>query len=503
MANDKSMRALFSRRGVTGDEISLRNALANHIGGSAIGLRAAERTFTTRDRGNGRAAGCRLEDSSTIDFPGIYTHGVGNVLPAWVDVERREHAARTIEGILRKAKITDKDFPLKPWHASLDWNFLVQVDSQYAYLVSEAASAENSTKFAEHYPDVIECEWESACLPLWAVPQEESRIWMMGRWIYDCGHPEPSGYRTEIHPPKAVVSFRREAGVLPGNTAPTPVTRAALYIRRHGGYIDQEINRTYAFDLHLPPKPHADAEPRFLVSPQTNTFPVEPTITPFPTDRPRLLRVVVPLDRVARLDEYGAVILGGWSDPDGTAASGVHRVRISIDRVTRTKTEAGDTPATAPTDSSVRTWHLHLGINARWLVLSLDSLRTSVNKSVELMLSSDDAIQISAFGIEHRNIFEFVGADTGLNRLITSERRNHDERIEALKKIAAAFRNHSLLHGPPLTEGNMPLGIFSKLHAARERGPFSEDSSKQGNAGTFENTHRHNNYIVEYRIEDA
>ncbi len=71
----------------------------------------------------------------------------------------------------------------------------------------------------------MHCEWDTGKMttrsfPQWAWPQEGDRIWMVGRWIYDCGHPE-KGHRTEIHPPKAVAALRRGVFGFSGNPGPT------------------------------------------------------------------------------------------------------------------------------------------------------------------------------------------------------------------------------------------------------------------------------------------
>ena len=82
-----------------------------------------------------------------------------------------------------------------------------------------------------HYTD-MEVEWDSASLmdehegfqrdwgavPEFVWPTVNDRVWVSGRWIFDCGHPgtpraDANGTRyvkfsTEIHPPRALVTFR-------------------------------------------------------------------------------------------------------------------------------------------------------------------------------------------------------------------------------------------------------------------------------------------------------
>src|SRR2546422_1463814 len=77
----------------------------------------------------------------------------------------------------------------------------------------------------------MEVEWDSASLmdvrdkegfqrdwgslPEFCGPSVGDRVWVAGRWIFDCGHPNtPDGtqthvkFSTEIHPPRALVTFR-------------------------------------------------------------------------------------------------------------------------------------------------------------------------------------------------------------------------------------------------------------------------------------------------------
>ncbi|MGB9105400.1 MAG: hypothetical protein WCC59_11625, partial [Terriglobales bacterium] len=82
-----------------------------------------------------------------------------------------------------------------------------------------------------HHDD-MEVEWESASLmdasegfnriwgaiPEFVWPAVYDRVWVAGRWIFDCGHPGVHDfdtnqkadvqYSTEIHPPRALVTFR-------------------------------------------------------------------------------------------------------------------------------------------------------------------------------------------------------------------------------------------------------------------------------------------------------
>ncbi len=89
-------------------------------------------------------------------------------------------------------------------------------------------------------PERIEVEWELNAVPEWAWPSLGDRVWVMGRWVFDCGHggeTDPVTYRTEIHPPRAVAVFRERPERMPveGFEALVPATRADVFISGYGG----------------------------------------------------------------------------------------------------------------------------------------------------------------------------------------------------------------------------------------------------------------------------
>jgi hypothetical protein len=62
-------------------------------------------------------------------------------------------------------------------------------------------------------------------LPLWATPTAGDRVYVVGRWILDAGHPELGG-RTEMHPPRLMATMRRR----PAGTA----AQVDIYVSGHG-----------------------------------------------------------------------------------------------------------------------------------------------------------------------------------------------------------------------------------------------------------------------------
>ena len=228
-----SIKELFGRQGIAGEVISLRNSLTNHPEGNKMSLREAHSRLLTPADGDGFARGCRRPGTLTIRG-----RDVGLEIPGWVPVagetvlvrdqtsgktifrfqEDFAGETRTVEGILVRSHVTHTDFPFRPWHVFYDWNFHVSPDRQYTYL--------NSPVNMQQHNGEIECEWDTAFLPSWAWPQDGDRVWLVGRWIYDCGHPEANGHKSEIHPPKALVSYRTEAVQFDGNGGPPPARPA-------------------------------------------------------------------------------------------------------------------------------------------------------------------------------------------------------------------------------------------------------------------------------------
>jgi hypothetical protein len=143
---------------------------------------------------------------------------------------------------------------------------------------------DHATDVTCHHLD-MEVEWDNASLmkvnddddrtwgavPEYVWPAVGDRVWVEGRWVFDCGHPSvpkvlPEDrkyvkYSTEIHPPRALVTFRLNHPALsslgsifseswlPVTGAPTlnaagkpssdpthvPVTQADIFISGNGG----------------------------------------------------------------------------------------------------------------------------------------------------------------------------------------------------------------------------------------------------------------------------
>jgi hypothetical protein len=169
--------------------------------------------------------------------PGIATTGLDQLIlidPEWAPaIEGRvvESAPVLVHGTVVDAH-GDRggDFPAT--HVQNDQNTYLRLD------------AADSGRLATGNRDgLLGLEWEVGALPDWAWPSRGDRVVALGRWIFDCGHPDPVpgacstspsrpclldldcgagaacngtrfNYRTEIHPPQAVAVLRGLRGAI-------------------------------------------------------------------------------------------------------------------------------------------------------------------------------------------------------------------------------------------------------------------------------------------------
>jgi len=100
--------------------------------------------------------------------------------PEWVYMYR-EPAPRVVEGIARSTHTAGGDLP--EGHDSYDLNSNIDVDPEYAYLLSTA----NLITGGEEY-NRLHVEWETETVPTYAWPTEGDRVKLWGTWAWDCGH---------------------------------------------------------------------------------------------------------------------------------------------------------------------------------------------------------------------------------------------------------------------------------------------------------------------------
>src|SRR5436305_8841011 len=132
-----------------------------------------------------------------------------------------------LEANNQPAFVTDEDYPGA--HYGHNVNIMLVPDKDYQWVLGTT----NFYADSEH-PDFrengrIEIEWEflnpgdqqrpeggseinyeqgTVGMPAFAMPTAGDRVYTVGRWILDCGHPE-TGLRTELHPPRLIATIRK------------------------------------------------------------------------------------------------------------------------------------------------------------------------------------------------------------------------------------------------------------------------------------------------------
>ncbi len=162
-------------------------------------------------------------------------------------------------------------------HDAFDVNFNVKPDPASEYLLGGLPEADTGNfEGTGEERDRIHPERESSAFPAWAWPEVGDHVQVMGSWVWDCGHWDPGGERTEIHPYRAfwderVPSPRSPYGESEGDlyvsTAATPAGRIAECAHATKGdraaykactysqpdWLD--VSGDYALTLKAPPRP--------------------------------------------------------------------------------------------------------------------------------------------------------------------------------------------------------------------------------------------------------
>jgi hypothetical protein len=282
--------------------------------------------------GNGFACGCRKPDDFTprgfwshINLLNKVAKELMPAVPGWVPVEPSGNIvseSREVQGTLLRSFQTWTDFPLRQWHRWYDWNFHVEPDPEYQYIRGKGNS--DAPKVSHEMPliggipvigplanllkkgfdfvydkihnfiwpkrrvvgtEAMECEWDSGSFGpgqglmfdpefvkkgFW--PQTGQRVWIAGRWIYDCGHASAHNlHRTELHPCLAMACARIEAipfekdckALWPDAAAGQPIGfqtynlpahQFLFFTSRSGGYknFPDLGNEDYTFIVELP-----------------------------------------------------------------------------------------------------------------------------------------------------------------------------------------------------------------------------------------------------------
>jgi len=184
------------------------------------------------------------------------------VNPEWAPVVNGQvpfSAPVLVHGMAVDSHVSREDFPAG--HVRFDQNTDIALDPADAHLLATGNLAPSN--LVGGVP-VMELEWETGSYPAWAWAGDGDRIVALGRWIFDCGHPDPIpghkagtsipcltdsdppaglacvgavfNYRSEMHPPQAVAVIRSgKAARLADTGRAVPVTQADVFVSPDGG----------------------------------------------------------------------------------------------------------------------------------------------------------------------------------------------------------------------------------------------------------------------------
>jgi hypothetical protein len=235
-------------------------------------------------------------DASGVTFQSSATPPDGNSTcdvdsGQWRYVRNRDNTVdsdignKVVEGQVVYSKLSSDDNPLN--HDSRDRNILVYPDPAYWGMLAAPGNFQTGEP-NEH--GRIELEWEAAAMPAWVLPNQGDRVHVQGNYIFDCAH---ESYRTEIHPPRLVMTLRDAAqgwaggngglaarpgwaDTMPGlGSIPVQTTRADIFASSDGGeacdtifcrHQDDPYNDAYQrlndsnYDLFVPAPPKPDGD---------------------------------------------------------------------------------------------------------------------------------------------------------------------------------------------------------------------------------------------------
>ena len=264
-----------------------------------------------------------------------------------------------VTGKVTKADVSYGDVP---WtHASHDFTWMVKLDPDFIDLNSRGNEREDDGDINEttdtSSDKVMEMENEIGIanngkadrFPFEFWPSAGDRVWMFGRYIFDCGHPE-HGPRTEIHPTEGVASTHFEPLII-SSAGSKPILAAKTSIYIHGepaGRASQTEDVTiggeiYEFDVTLPPKPSPSSRlvPIVLDTKSSGPKAIVPIITgPFKGLSMRgvdtwHIHVKIDLTSISPSATafFGSHIAAGWTDPPETNV--YHTLKVTFNSVTK------------------------------------------------------------------------------------------------------------------------------------------------------------------------
>ena len=270
--------------------------------------------------------------------------GVNRIRPHYAEI----HGSLTVEGTVVESHVSHEDVPFDHWSHDRVWH--VKLDPRLSYLNSFSNDPLPGTLRSSKNPadKSMEMEWEIGTVndgrtdrfPKEFWPSAGDRVWMMGRYIFDCGHPE-EGPRTELHPP-SVVAFTHFEPLQISNAAPgsLPIfaAKTSIYIHGEGGYYKTSVGgRSYQFDVVLPPKPSPSSKLVAFIIDTPFGGPLPIITGPFvrPGSSENFVHVNYDLKSItpSPSNKFGAHIAAGWIDP--SQSNIYHYLTVTFDSITK------------------------------------------------------------------------------------------------------------------------------------------------------------------------
>jgi hypothetical protein len=292
---------------------------------------------------------------------------------AWVDAfASSTDQPLIVAGHAVTSHVSNSDLPFN--HSSHDWVIDVDTDDAYRRYHSDANPVGPNGRMLLH------TEWElNALRDAWAwLPAAGDRVWIAGRWVFDCAHPEKC--RTEIHPPQALASWGPGTFVDDVTGAPVEGVQVKAIVSANGGvcFRWEEAAKPLRFAVALPARPSGNAEP-ILLSESNKSSPSIGPVVEGPEPYVEITLPYAPGDELP-WEPYLATIHLGWRSAADTREW--RRVRVNLESVRILHTHD------LPPDRAGE-WNLWARINGTWRQLLRDR---KVGQSATIPLEGATAV---------------------------------------------------------------------------------------------------------------
>jgi len=389
-------------------------------------------------------------EEETTNYGNFISLISGQGLKQWVSVEQSDLPVIG-EGKILDVEIATNDVPIN--HNSHDIVWKIALDHpEYSHLAPDFQVSKDNQR-------QLKIEWEIKNFydpGVW--PFEGDRAWVLGRWIFDCGHVEPGesdgsilgqgggGFKTEIHPPQAVAFSRNEPFIFSGNNGPSDSVKTFVFINGKGGYYNSNVggeNGNYAFDIDLPPKPSPDAVLRTqILFPKGGLVPTMTAISDVDDGKSYChtsqintgpctkVHVFIPYSSIPSSEEnqYSAIVVAGWDEGHINNSQAYREVQVTFDSVEIIKCvdcsdkESKDDTSNSGSSCSSTDNRIMLGaVNGKYKIISgygvqSDLLSACEGQKIDLNISfppiivrEDGSIKIRTSGYERNSIDDYLG----------------------------------------------------------------------------------------------